>query len=152
MPIQMGIQEIVSVVGIVRMTAFTGFAPLGHGHRRTSTGNLVVVGLVTFGAAEAISAHVNIAVAVGPVQGFRHVGVFDRVTPSTTEVAFSAGLTTGIADIFGHHDQVDILGRHSGSGGRLFICARGVVAHKAIYSCLVREIEVLVLPSVSGVT
>ena len=148
----MDIQQIVPVVRIVRVTGFAGLAALGHGNRRAAPGDFVVDGFVAFGALEIVPAHVDIAVAVGPVQVFRHVGVFDRIAATAAEMAVPAGLAAGIADIFGHHDQIHILGRHARSRGCLFVGARGVVTHEAVYTGLVREIETLVLPSVADVT
>jgi GMP synthase PP-ATPase subunit len=67
-------------------------------------------------------------------------------------MAFSAGLATGVADILGHHDQIDIFCRHPRPGGRLFVRARGVVTHETVYPGFIREIKVLVLPAVPCVT
>jgi hypothetical protein len=78
--------------------------------------------------------------------------VLDRITAAAAEMTVAARLTAGTTDIFSDINQVDLGDGQARFGQRFFVAAGRVMAHKAVDTRWIREVEGVILPTVSRMT
>jgi len=80
------------------------------------------------------------------------VAMLDVVAAPAKEVTGAARRAAGWPHALRHLGQIHFRIRHAGPGGRLLVTARRVVADQTVDVLGLLEVEVLVLPTVAGVT